>query len=486
MFIVSIVAVVGASYAFFNFTRTGEVNLLSTGTISFTSNYEGVELGNVFPISIDDVDTDDVNVATIELSINGYTDYEKGLYYKVTAQDVHSTIHSTYENWDYTILNIVPSSTGLDNVMLKEYTWAADIEDDSVLAYGKIEPNTQVNGKITFKVFLCTEYLAISDTINYDENTQEFVPTDEYGTTEEWIEGPEGWRVYMTTEEWNNLATNPLSFKIKVETIDSKAYMNKFPEVITNRKSSIHEIYFEKMSDDEINTRYNAATYKADASMLKDGSVKAWIEGDKVYVASSDTIYLYDGLAFYGFFANNTSHSPYITKIEFNNVNTSEMTSMNRMFLGMQEITSLDLSMFDTTNVINMEGMFAHCYKLAEIDLSSFNTSKVEKFGIMFLRCQSLLSLDLSHMDTSNVKKMTSLFGGCTKITTVYVSELWSTSSLLDPTEDVFGVSYAGYATKIVGGEGTTYSSSHVDSEYARIDDPANGRPGYFTYKAHS
>ena len=38
--------------------------------------------------------------------------------------------------------------------------------------------------------------------------------------------------------------------------------------------------------------------------------------------------------------------------------------------------------------------------------------------------------------------------------------------------------------TKLVGGQGTTYNSSYMRKEYARIDDPSNGKPGYFTYKA--
>ena len=38
--------------------------------------------------------------------------------------------------------------------------------------------------------------------------------------------------------------------------------------------------------------------------------------------------------------------------------------------------------------------------------------------------------------------------------------------------------------TKLVGGQGTTYNNSYMRKEYARIDDPSNGKPGYFTYKA--
>lgn len=487
MFIVSIVAVVGASYAFFNFTKTGEVNLFSTGTISFTSNYDRVELQNVFPISMDDVDTDDVNAATIELNISGYTDYEKGFYFRVTAQDINATVYDPYDEYDYTILSVVSTSEGLDNVVLNEYINTSDIEEGSVLAYGRIPPNTQVNGKITFKVFLCSEYIAISDTVNYDTSIWSAVPIDEKGTTEEWLEGPEGWRILMTTEQWNNLAVNPLGFKIKVESVDYKSYIKDFPQVITNQKNNIHEIYFEKMSDDEITTRYNAATYKADVSMLGDSSVKSWLEGDKLYVASSDTIYLHDGFDFSGFWETNTSPTTCeIRKIIFNNVNTSGMTSMIGMFNQLNKLAELDVSKFDTSNVRDMDNMFSGCSSLTELDLSTFNTSKTIYMNAMFNKCTNISTLDLSSFETSHVKMMSGMLTGCGNLITVYVSELWNTTSLAHPNNSFFGNTNFGYTTSIVGGEGTIFSLSHVDSEYARIDDPSNGKPGYFTYKAHS
>ena len=37
------------------------------------------------------------------------------------------------------------------------------------------------------------------------------------------------------------------------------------------------------------------------------------------------------------------------------------------------------------------------------------------------------------------------------------------------------------YSRKLKGGKGTTYDESNVTSLYARIDDPTNGKPGYFT-----
>ncbi len=70
--------IVGISYAFFNYTKTGPVNLLSTGGITFTSDYESVTLNNVYPTSIYSYETDNDNVATIELNISGYTNTLNG------------------------------------------------------------------------------------------------------------------------------------------------------------------------------------------------------------------------------------------------------------------------------------------------------------------------------------------------------------------------------------------------------------------------
>jgi hypothetical protein len=40
-------------------------------------------------------------------------------------------------------------------------------------------------------------------------------------------------------------------------------------------------------------------------------------------------------------------------------------------------------------------------------------------------------------------------------------------------------------STYLIGGAGTTYDANHVDKEYARVDDPQNGKPGYFTLKTN-
>ena len=63
-----------------------------------------------------------------------------------------------------------------------------------------------------------------------------------------------------------------------------------------------------------------------------------------------------------------------ITEINFNNFDTSKVTSMSAMFCGCQSLTSLDLYSFDTSQVTNMLWMLYNCLSLTSLDLSNFIT----------------------------------------------------------------------------------------------------------------
>ena len=86
--------------------------------------------------------------------------------------------------------------------------------------------------------------------------------------------------------------------------------------------------------------------------------------------------------------------------------------------------------------------------------------------------------VDLSGFDTSGVTTVIYLFETAPTIKTIYVSEKFVIDPSI-PDKDMFEAD-----TKLVGGQGTTYNNSYMRKEYARIDDPSNGKPGYFTYKA--
>jgi hypothetical protein len=61
----------------------------------------------------------------------------------------------------------------------------------------------------------------------------------------------------------------------------------------------------------------------------------------------------------------------------------------------------------------------------------------------------------------------------------VYVGNKWSMNAVTNSTEMFYNNQY------LVGGAGTAYSTNHKDKEYARVDDPTNGNPGYFIYQEY-
>ena len=167
-----------------------------------------------------------------------------------------------------------------------------------------------------------------------------------------------------------------------------------------------------------------------------------------------------------------------LTELDVSGFDTSNVTSMYYMFLGCNSLTSLDLSNFNTSNVTTMTSMFEGCSSLTSLDVSNFDTSKVAYMTGMFENCNNLTSLDVSSFDTSKVMNEVSMFENCEKLTKIYTKPNadWSRGSYLY-------ISMFDGCTSLKGGNGTVYSSDHIDAEYARVDG-LNGKPGYFTAKA--
>jgi len=153
-------------------------------------------------------------------------------------------------------------------------------------------------------------------------------------------------------------------------------------------------------------------------------------------------------------------------------------TSTSDWFDSMTNLESITgMNYLNTSEVTSMAWMFLGCRKLTSLDVSHFNTSKVIYMTQMFYRCVGLTSLDLSSFNTSKVIDMQSMFEESNKLRTIYVGSGWSTTAVTASSDMFTG------CTSLVGGQGTTYSSSNPkDKAYAHIDGgPSN--PGYFTDK---
>ena len=217
-----------------------------------------------------------------------------------------------------------------------------------------------------------------------------------------------------------------------------------------------------------------------------------------------------------------------LTSIDVSHLNTSNVTNMFDMFYGCTGLTSIDLSTFNTSNVTNMEGLIGN-NNLVEANLNNFDfskynpdrqlmnyigldgnklkrlylnnvifpsnlttgfkglsglevlslnnvdTSNVTKMTSLFSVDTSLTSIDLSSFDTRNVTDMNGMFQGLSNLTTIYVGNNFIVTGVASSSTMFEG------CTSLVGGNGTTYSSSHIDKEYARID--TDTTPGYFSSK---
>ncbi len=262
---VVVILTLGLTYAFFNYTRTGSENTITVGRISFISRQtRTINLSNVFPIASSNILTDTDNVGTLEIEIEGDTDYRDGVEYLISVSNAH-----IYTSTGKT----VPISISIDvddlgdesatyftsrnskNANIYKKMSGNSIVGAQALLVGYIKPNTTsgtaegVDGSITIKAYFDENKIAISDT--YDGTG-----SDNMGTTSSWVNG----RTVLTTAEWNALSSSGISFQVKVEAnegiwVDEPMYnvmrMNAVMDNIASTNvSSNTGIDFSKISGD--------------------------------------------------------------------------------------------------------------------------------------------------------------------------------------------------------------------------------------------
>lgn len=122
-----------------------------------------------------------------------------------------------------------------------------------------------------------------------------------------------------------------------------------------------------------------------------------------------------------------------------------------------------------------MSAWFTDCANLESIQgMDLLDDSNLKRMGSTFMNCKKLTELDLSSFAGTRLVNMYSTFSGCSNLKTIYVSDAFSVDGV-----GRYDNCFSG-CTSLVGGAGTTFSSSKTGKEYAHIDGgPSN--PGYFT-----
>ena len=197
----------------------------------------------------------------------------------------------------------------------------------------------------------------------------------------------------------------------------------------------------ESITIEKTNVVPSDAKYSKDISSKQDGSVMLWYtdkDNNSLYEISigSENGSVEANTNGNGMFA----YLDNVSTLDLSGLDTSNMTSMSRMFLNSKSLTNIDVSGFDTSKVISMYEMFRGCSSLANIDVSSFNTGAVTDMQRMFCNCFLLINLNLSNFDTSKVVNMYEMFFGCNSLTNLDITN-FNTSNLVNMSEMFFDCS---------------------------------------------
>ena len=129
----------------------------------------------------------------------------------------------------------------------------------------------------------------------------------------------------------------------------------------------------------------------------------------------------------------------------------------------------------NTSEVTSMDRMFNRCTSLASINLSGFDTKKVEDMYGMFTSCESLEELNLMSFDTQSLMDTEGMFRFCSLLRTIYINTLtWDMSGVTNSKNMFLD------CKKILGCRGTVYDVNHIDKDYAQLD-YGGGSPGYLS-----
>ena len=342
-----------------------------------------------------------------EFTIDGKnTTTDKNIYYEIKTS-YGDTVNGKNSRIKDELLKfaLVEYNDGVEKRILTDYSFT-DLNNQTIWA-NSINSNTNEEIKRTYRLYM---WVSNDTKICSGEMTENC----DYYTSQ--------------TPNWSDVFA---SIKINVsgdfteKNVNYNILTNDLLSGIDVTKDKISEINFLKLNNDEINTKYQASTYKKSGinPLYAGNGIKIWLENDAtdttkyiMNIASNDTIY----------FPNDSSNLFYryssLKSINFSNINTSKVTTMYQMFNNCSNLEKLDLTAFDTKSVVDMSCMFSDCSNLTSLDLSSFDTSNVQKMYYMFMYCNNLLNLELSNFNTSNVIDMHGMFWACNKLTKLDLS----------------------------------------------------------------
>ena len=203
--LILVIAVVGVSFAYFTYARSTRINRTGTGEVHFTTDQSMVNVNNIFPVVAGDVSKDTTsNVLVTTVDITGWTNYEYGLAYTVTVEDVDLKGLPIKAK-------VFKEGETTANATLVQYDGDTPLTSGSILATGVIpkmeNTNTVPTGIIKIVTYIDADKVLITD-------------ADDLKLADSIDENIMASKMVLTTSEWNELALSPAKFKVKVTSTD--------------------------------------------------------------------------------------------------------------------------------------------------------------------------------------------------------------------------------------------------------------------------
>lgn len=125
-----------------------------------------------------------------------------------------------------------------------------------------------------------------------------------------------------------------------------------------------------------------------------------------------------------------------LKQLDVSNWNTGKVEDMSWIFAGddggnpkntmiLKQIIGIED--LDVSNVKSMDRMFRHCHELTSLDLHKWNVSNVEIMRQLFNSCTSLSELNIENWDMGNVTNTQYMFNNCPKLNSTITLSVDST-----------------------------------------------------------
>ena len=153
---------------------------------------------------------------------------------------------------------------------------------------------------------------------------------------------------------------------------------------------------------------------------------------------------------------------------KYNGIQCNPWADFNKQVLSVR--IAADMSALPA---VNTNYWFYACSALTSV-AGMGNLRGVSLMQFTFNACSALTELDMRGLDPSGLTNVSYLFGGCSALKTILMDADWAL-----PKSGLSGMATFYNCKAIVGGNGTTYSSSNYGYAMMRVD--TAGAAGYLT-----